>query len=369
MKHFKVALTFALVLVVLILAFFGSVYLANKAKQKQALMQDDSRQYGSYLVENKDFGYKFDISDKYFAGYQEEQQGYTTSYYIPTKDPEWGQKYAKVLTIVAIPQAEVKEKEAVCKESSTVDQETPFDCIAFDSVIGKNKYYTFATLPLIEAGPTDLTAIGVDEGVEKALKKAQFYDPSSAPQNLKHEDLFVGYELTYTASLGQVFVDRADVEEFKGNIMLPRQMGEDFSYNFADRELFLLLPVEYCGLSGQCINQTLNFSINFGQTGATLSDLQKSELWKSLRKKPVAGNKSEANVVYSYEEGAEGEGIIYNFIITPNNEVFAVALKYLDEQVNTKYKTTPGFISFTKQKEIFENIVKSVSFQTSINNW
>ncbi len=369
MKHAKVGLTFVLVLAVLVAAFFGSVYLANKAKEKQDLMGEGSRQYGFYTIDNKDFGYKFDISDKYFARYQEEQHGYATSYYLPTNDPEWGQKFAKVLTIVAIPHAEVKEKEAVCKNNFDAAQETPYDCIAFDTVIGKNKFFTLATLPLIEAGPTDLNARGVEEAIQEALKQAKFYDPTTSPQNLVHQDLMVGYELTYPAILDQVFVDREDVVKLNGNIQLPRQMGDDFSYNFADKELFSVLPVEYCGLSGKCVNQTLNLSINYGQTGATLSDLQKSELWKSLKKKPVSANEPGANVVYSYEEGAEGEGIIYNFIITPDKEVFAVALRYLDEQVNTKYKTTPGFISFAKQKEIFENIVKSVNFHTSINNW
>lgn len=364
MINIKKSLTVGAIFAILLIAFFVTTVMKNKVIEKNANNKD--RLHGSYLIQNENLGFKFNISDEFFSGYQEEQQGYITNYYLPTKDSEWGQKYAKVLTIAAVPKTEAKQKEQICKDGSTAVAETPFDCIAFDNPIGENKYFIFATIPLIEAGPTDLQEKGVYDGIDEALKQATFSDPESMPKNLVYQNLTAGYELNYPSNLDRVFFDRANLEKLNAEITLPTQLGAE-SNHFADKEIFITLPVQYCALSGKCSPTTTNFAINFGPTGMTLKELQQSGLAKSLIKKNLGSEEYGTDKIYTYEEGAEGEGVIYNFLVSGDNKVYSVALKYLDEQVIPKYKTTKGFTSFTQQKAIFEDIVKNVRFQTPLN--
>ncbi len=84
MKHAKVGLTFVLILIVLVAAFFGSVYLANKAKQKEMSKQgQDNINSNASKVDpitkgtarttymNKQYGFSLEYPEFFMAGVED----------------------------------------------------------------------------------------------------------------------------------------------------------------------------------------------------------------------------------------------------------------------------------------------------------
>jgi hypothetical protein len=353
--------------IIAVLAIIAMIALAFQ--NKNTAPAEDSR--GFYIIEHPEIGFRFKASDEFFVGFQEYQTGYTFSYDLPTKDPEWNKfsKYANVLNIVAVPRAEAEAKRNICEQNLTNQMDSPFDCLIFDNPIGQNKYFYFTTIPLIEAGPEDLQARGVYEEIADMVQNIEFFDPPQAPTHLKFKSAETGIELKYPANLDRALFDRAKFEELGASITLPRELNSGDLFHFAEKELFRIIPVQYCSLSGECRNSTTNFVINFGPTGYgdtkfTLQDFYKSEIGSSLNKRLI-GN----HTVYIYEIGAEGEGIIYYFVLAPKDNIYVVALKYINEQVMLNYKNAKGFVPFADQMRTAEDIIKSLTFQIPLREF
>jgi hypothetical protein len=364
----KKILTFIGVLLILLVLFAGSVYLKNRHTSTRPTQENNTSQNGVYTVDNEELGYKFEISDKYFGvnnkTYQEIRNGYLTSYYLKTTDPEWtkdGKNYAEVLTIGAVTKREANLKKPVCAKNNIKLLDTPFDCLIFDQPLGSNKYLYFVVYPHTEEYPKDLSEIKISEAIDEALKNIQIYDPVSEPLTLKYNSYEYGFEFSYPSYIDRAFWDPAKNEELGAQIELPREIDNNQT-NISEKVLLHTLPIQYCALSGECRPTTLNFAINVGYTGKTLKQLRESDGGKSLTQKTI-GDK----LTYVYEIGAEGEGIIYYFTEGPNNKMYVVALRYLNEQIVTKYKTASGFTSFEEQKTTAENIIKNLNFQTPLN--
>ncbi len=358
----KKLLTGAVALIVLIALLIGSLYLRswnNQANYQQTTNTDG--EHGIYIIDHPEFGFKFEISDEFFSGYQDFQTGYAFSYYLPTTDPEWGQGFAKMLTVAAIPKGEADLKKAACDNDLYEQLDTPFDCLVFSHSLGENQFYYFVQLPQIEAGPADLEAKGTEQAIADALANMEIYDITQPAQELSFQSMDSGAEFDYPYFIDRALYDRADLESIGAQINLPAELDGELSY-FAEKELFKLLPIEYCALSGECRPTTTNFAINLGPSGKTLMELKNSDLGSSLVQRRIGDHS-----VYTYEVGAEGEGIIYYFVLGPNDQMYAVALKYLNEQVVTKYSNEQSFTPFSQQKTITENIIKSLVFQVPIN--
>jgi hypothetical protein len=87
-----------------------------------------------------------------------------------------------------------------------------------------------------------------------------------------------------------------------------------------------------------------------------------SQLGKSLTKLQVNGTN-----VYSYNMGAEGEGIEYHFVVSANPDQIIVFIhKYIDETVVHNYASVKDFTKFTDQKRIVNDMIKSLVFQQPI---
>jgi hypothetical protein len=186
----------------------------------------------------------------------------------------------------------------------------------------------------------------------------EIFDIASEPKLFMHENLSSGYKLSYPSNLLDRIPDSL-------NFSIPIDDSGPF---YPNPGLSYSLPIKYCSLSGECQPTTLNFAIITGQLELTQTQLLKTPIAKSLTKLLVGDN-----TVYQYQEGAEGEGIIYNFVLNESAgpqtspKIFVVALKYLDETVVATYARQKSFIKFSEQKEITNKLIKSLEFSIPIN--
>ncbi len=358
MNNIKKVLSLLAILVILIALYFVSLKLRDQSRTN--LQRNNSGQsdlQGTYQIENKELGYKFELTDKFFSRYQEERHGLTTYYKVPTKDIKWnadGTIYADVFAITAIPKPEVEKFGKICDGRSKELSR----CELLNNNDGKNNFYYFVVTPTQDP-PSDFIESGiVDEGL-KFAKAMQTFDITGTPTNFVYENLAKGYSFTYPSYLSNENNDAVN------SIGLPFVINKNF---YPEPGLSLTLPIKYCALSGKCQPSTVNLAIALGQIDLTEAQLLKTPISQSLIKSLVGGQ-----TVYRYEEGAEGEGIIYNFVLNESNgpkvspKIFVVALRYIDETVNRAYADQTTFIPFGKQKQIVSNIIKSLEFQTPIN--
>ncbi len=346
------------ILAILIALFFVSLSLRDKSRTNlQRNNSGQSNEHGFYTVENKDLGYKFELSDEFFSKYQEEHHGLTTYYKLPTKDIKWntnGTLYADVFAVTAYSKLEVEKDRKTCETKHG----EPFQCEWYDNASGENNFYYFVVSPTQDP-PDDFIASGVvGEGLT-AGRVMQTFNIQEPPKTFTYENLNKGYSFNYPSYLS------SDNNEVVNSLGLPFSTDKIFT---PEPGLSWVLPIKYCALSGQCQPNTLNYAIVLGQLDFTEAQLLKTPIAKSLTKLLVGDQ-----TVYEYQEGAEGEGIIYQFVLNESAgpqtspKVFVVALKYLDETVNHAYDGEANFISFNTQKKIVTNIIKSLEFQTSIN--
>lgn len=351
-------------LIILAILFAGSIYLKNHSEPIKSIVENSQNKPGITVVDNKEFGYRFEIDDKFFQihdqSYKVSRDGYYVSYYLKTTDPEWtkdGNNFAEVLTIGAVSNKEVESKKAVCAKNDIELQDSPFDCLAFDQPLGHNKYFTFVKIPHVEQYPKDFDEVKLYEAITESLKNIKTYEPSSEPTNLHYDDYLAGFSFDYPANLDRALYNLEKYVDMGASLEINKDL-----YVFANKKLYNIIPVKYCGLSSKCQPVTLNFSINVGGITLTKDQLLNSDVGKSLTTQKI-GSKN----VYVYEMGAEGEGMNFYFLEGPQNKLYGIAWKYINEQVVTKYKTAPGFIAFNGQKTIVENIIKSFKFNEPIN--
>ncbi len=117
------------------------------------------------------------------------------------------------------------------------------------------------------------------------------------------------------------------------------------------------IPVEYCALSGVCTPTTMNMKWGSAQLAIDRAQLLKSAIAAELVEKTINDF-----TVYEYAIGAEGEGIIYEYIEQAGKPLLLMYRTYMDENILTKYKTitNKGYIGIKDQEQIFNTIIGSL---------
>lgn len=352
MKHLKVALTFGLVIGVLVIAFFVSVYFAEKAKQRE-----QQKPQGNLLQNNEGFGYKFQIKNELINDLQSEQHDYATMYSIPHEGTVSG--YTALFRIIATPKELAKKFATLCAQNRNT---SPEQCLDFENSDGQNNLFYFH---IIGSQDSDLlTAIDpktiqrnsdkIEVLMSEVKNTISYYDVPSLPKFLIKASNNLGYQYSYPSeysSLGQ--------ESFTLTLPISLDKADMISGSFGGFQN--ILPIKYCGPSGICQNTTQNFGIDVLNINLTEEELKNSALGPNLTKVQIAGY-----TVYQYNEGAEGEGINYSFVISPINEgqILVVAHKYIDETVVRNYLSAKGFVTYDRQKKIVTDLIDSILFKT-----
>lgn len=177
--------------------------------------------------------------------------------------------------------------------------------------------------------------------------------PVSEGSTKSYTDPINAFAFTYSADLDQYDPNKlSSVPDF-----MPSSLANSSFYT--NKVLAKILPVQYCGLSGQCQSTTTNFIINVEGGQLSEQDLISSEIGPSLIKTQINGH-----TVYKYEIGAEGEGIIYYYVLSDDGRAVIFELKYLNEQVSAKYKTVDGFVPYADQIKTTEQIIQTLKFNS-----
>ena len=304
--------------------------------------------HGFYTIENKDFGYKFEMSDEYFRGYQESRQGYSTTYSIPIGDGGLDDIFA----ITAIPLEVARENEKLCAAGK---ESHPIQCVDYENSIGKNNYFYF---DFRGSQQSELLGMGDKEAqlfetINEAVKsKLEFFDIANKPNTLTYIDKREGYEYQYPAFINNSFLENQSLQ-------IAFDFGKDGATSMS-QGFIKDIPIKYCAPSGKCTPTTRNFNITVGSIFISEQQLLKSEIGKSLTKIKI-----EDYTIYLYKEGAEGEGIDYYFAVSPlPNLITVVAHKYIDETVVRTYLTAKEFTPYREQKKIAVDIIKSLTYFT-----
>lgn len=360
MKHLKVALTFGLVIGVLIISFFVSVYLAEKAK-KSEMQSSGVAQNGKYNIENKEFGYSFSISEKLFAGYQAITNDFGTGYYIPAETEDYGLPLSPVFGIAAIPKDIAEKFEKICEQSR---ETVPSQCLYNPKLSSgqNNLFYFFVegsqSTELVTA-TDEATQARYSEKLESIMSEVKqtlkYSDVASLPEYLPKQDNNDGFKYLYPTELNTL---RLGEENQVLNLPVSLNLAESVVKG-GGNAVKKVLPIKHCAASGICKNTTENFIIDVQSLRNISEDqLLNSGIGSSLTKLQVAGY-----TTYQYNEGAEGEGINYHFIISPNEkQILVVIHRYIDETVLLNYKNTKDFTSYAKQKSIVNNLIDSLEF-------
>jgi len=118
------------------------------------------------------------------------------------------------------------------------------------------------------------------------------------------------------------------------------------------------IPTRHCALSGVCTPSTINMQIQLSVLTASFSDVTRA-IASSTAQEPQSFHVGEKTGAFSYM-GVEGEGI-YEYAIPLNTaKTLFITRTYIDEASNIIYKTTPLFIPFEDQKELFNEIVSTL---------
>lgn len=355
-------------IIILLVLFVGASYLQSRDPSRNNVAAPGNNEQGDFVIKNDEFGYSFEMSEVHFGAndhaYKEIRNGYNTTYYLKLSDQEAqvnDQQYTDVLTIGAVTMREYNQNKAMCAKNNTILQQTPFDCMVYDQPLGHNKYLYFFEYPQIVQYPQEFEDVKLGDAIAASLKNIKIFDPAVEPLSLQFDSQQLGYSFNYPSYTDRTFWDPDNNRELGAEIKLPKEFDSEES-NIGEKVIMHTLPIQYCALSGKCNPTTLNFAINVGYSGRTFKQLRTSSIWEGMQHKTIG----EYNV-YIYEIGAEGEGIIYYFADGPDNKIYVVALKYINEQVMPKYKTASGFTSFEEQKATAENIIKILDFQDPMN--
>lgn len=335
----KKIISLVVLLIVLVALFVGSLYLRNKNSEK---FEQISNNNNGLYTSNAELGYEFTIANQNIDGWEEERQGYQTWYYLPTTDRDWnkdGNFYSVVYSVTAIPKAEVEKSRKICDNNQ---QESWYECVAFTHTIGENNLYTFVSIPAQDA-PQDFVDSMIIENVTNQIKTTFKTFNVSNPQVLSYDYKKSGFGIKASTDLSTDY-------SASDNISLPFETDK-FSQDIG---LSKILPIQYCGLSGECQPTTTNYAVTVG-----LLDLTETQLLAF----PIADDFTKVNrnlaTIYEYSQGAEGEGINYFFLVMPDSKIFVVAHRYLDETTNLRYKNVKNFTTYKKQTENVAMIVEN----------
>lgn len=150
------------------------------------------------------------------------------------------------------------------------------------------------------------------------------------------------------------FAGLSEFEKIGYNITVP---NGQYSMNIDDLITFRhTVEAEYCSPRGDCVPTTTDMIFGVSAFSGNLSEYAKSN--PQLTKAP----KGVTTYTYSYNEGAEGEGINYFFIQLANNNIAVVYHQYIDETVLASYKSVPDFIKYKLQQQRISNLLKSFEY-------
>jgi hypothetical protein len=175
-----------------------------------------------------------------------------------------------------------------------------------------------------------------------------------APETpLPKDDKFTQYE-----DIGGGFSFRYPKEIETGRAIAQEVVPPQYEALVPGILIFHEIPVQYCSLKGDCFPKTRDFSLGVFTVPRPYAAIS-SEV-----KKTIGGDETILNgrPMYFAQIGAEGEGVFYYFLPISQTSTVLLTHRYMDEQVMPTYKTAPGFISFSRQKDIMHSILNTVVF-------
>lgn len=349
MKNFKLVLTFGLVLAVLIIAFFVSTFLAQKAKQHgpSNVNTVDNQAAAGNTYTNNEFGFSL-LLPKDWTDYKVDQSDTDLLFYLPTTSTNYGrppQKYAPLFNIVAIPLAEAAAQDKKC---ATPDPYRYWgDCIGVINNLGGNNFYRFAWGSSGIDYPPDFLTEKVKQA-ETVTKNIKIFDIQSVAPLRTFSRTNAGFAFEYPTGIF--------TPTYAADIFLP--YSQSAQQAIGEIELAHIIKVQYCAPSGKCTPTTTN--MKFGAVplkDQTFASLKKSSVGQELIPQTYGTNKA-----LVLAQGAEGEGIEYYFLENPSGGVLMLYYQYINENIVTKYKSVKDFIPYAEQTHIIEDMVKSVKF-------
>ena len=341
LKTYIIAGTIIAVAAIVAMIYFVA-FRIPKTSDMQTNQDTNNSEIGGMYHNNTELGYELQIDDEDFVYPKIEQQGLSTNYYVPSKNPDGTKMYSTILVISAIP-----------NETANLKPDR------FLTEIGKNNYYTFSSVWLAGCDNDEMCAL--TERINESLKKSfKPYSLTESPTVLTFEDKSNGYGFKYPVELEANYFTEG-MENYTSGISLPKDI-EDKGFGLG-HDLGKVLKVQYCTLKGDCGPTTVNYSVATGEMDITEKDLLKLPLAKSFTKTRL-GTQS---FMYDYSEGAEGEGINYHFIPVAPGKIVIVAHRYINEQVVTSYQKTPNFTKYEKQLENVTLLMESINTFPSFN--
>ncbi|MCX6712680.1 MAG: hypothetical protein NTY66_00540 [Candidatus Vogelbacteria bacterium] len=123
------------------------------------------------------------------------------------------------------------------------------------------------------------------------------------------------------------------------------------------------IPIQHCGLSGlpeHCTPSTTDISISFFVLERSFNDVFK-ELKKTFGDLPVVTLDGHQGV--RFEQGVEGEGIVYTVLPVNDTKTLFIGRSYLDEQIVGGYKGAKDFIRLAEQKKLYDEVIATFKFR------
>jgi len=127
------------------------------------------------------------------------------------------------------------------------------------------------------------------------------------------------------------------------------------------------VAVRHCGLSGlpeHCSATTTDIAIDFFTVSRNFNDVFK-DLQKSYGQDMLIAT-YDGHQGVRFTIGAEGEGVVYTILPLNSAKTLFIMRSYVSEEFDIIYKETPGFIKYSDQKVLFEQIMSTLTFRPSI---
>lgn len=123
------------------------------------------------------------------------------------------------------------------------------------------------------------------------------------------------------------------------------------------------VPVEKCGESGlpeHCTPLTRDIAVGFYVLPQSLASLRAlAESWQTQESFVLQGRTG-----FSFVMGVEGENTYFSFVSLGDAKTLMITRDALDESMLLSYQNMPDFIPSARQKQLFDEIMTTVSFET-----
>lgn len=159
--------------------------------------------------------------------------------------------------------------------------------------------------------------------------------------------------------------------KYPKNVLKKIERQEGIPPTWTDKTKALVLahniPVEHCGLAGlpkNCTATTTDLAISFYTVNRNFNDIFKELQGVYGSDLPIVTINGHQGV--SFEVGAEGEGTIYLVLPVNNAKTLFIGRSYINEGVVGLYRTAKDFIKYADQKALFDQIMSTFIFRTTI---